>query len=156
MFNRFTGGAPAPLDRDAQPPPTIPASVPEMSTAAAPPPPAPLGLVLVRLQGLPRVHAALRVHSEQDLQVGVAQAFGFRSTSEFEVQRLPDADGITQAEVRVKTRALLNEVVHIESLFDTDNFEDEVVYSQLSKVSGVPLLRLHRAIPPACGQAVAS
>lgn len=157
MFGRFAGGATVPAS----------ASTPSAESQAAPstppaelvrPPPL-LGQVKVSLEGLPQVHTVLRVHSEQDLKLGVAQAFGFKSTADFDVFRLAGADTGLQStfEVRVLSRTLLNEVAHIETLFtDVFDFEAEVVYSQLAKISGIPLLRLHRAIAPACGEAVAS
>jgi hypothetical protein len=155
IFGHLTGGGAR--DRLSQS-----AAIPE---APPPPlsPPSPLGTVQVTLEGLPQVFATLRVHSEQDLQVGVAQAFGFRSTADFEILRPSMVDGNASGQeeqklkVRVLSRTLLNEVAHIESLYsEVVDFEAEVVYSQLAKISGIPLLRLHRAIAPACGEAVAS
>lgn len=117
------------------------------------------GLAEVVLEGLPQVRARIRAHTDCDLRLGVAQAFGFRSTADFELLRPlgPEGRAGTHVEVRVLSRLMLDEVAGLARLFrELPDFESEVAYSQLSETAGVPLLRLHRAMGPACGAAVAS
>eukprot|EP00931_Biecheleriopsis_adriatica_P021608 TRINITY_DN14089_c0_g1_i1.p1 TRINITY_DN14089_c0_g1~~TRINITY_DN14089_c0_g1_i1.p1 ORF type:complete len:1000 (+),score=183.15 TRINITY_DN14089_c0_g1_i1:89-3088(+) len=119
------------------------------------------GPVEVCLEGLPQVRALLRAHSEEELRLATASAYGFRSpgAGEFELLERAEAQGdgaCRRLQVRALTRPQLVEVACIEGLFrDLPLFGEEVVYSELARVTGIPLLRIHRVVAPSCGAAVA-
>eukprot|EP00929_Paragymnodinium_shiwhaense_P050542 TRINITY_DN25439_c0_g2_i1.p1 TRINITY_DN25439_c0_g2~~TRINITY_DN25439_c0_g2_i1.p1 ORF type:complete len:1105 (+),score=245.05 TRINITY_DN25439_c0_g2_i1:293-3607(+) len=98
--------------------------------------------------------------SLQALQGAISQAFGFRSTTEFEVLDAAQLSSNMEAGlpciVRVSAAEHLEEVECIRTLFEErQDFRSEVDYVQLALAAEVPLLRLHRAIAPAAGHVVA-
>jgi len=121
----------------------------------------------VCLEGAVQARVTLRAHSEQELRLAVVRAFGFRGPGACEFELLPEGSLLReesrhasrparQIQVRAVCRPQLTEAASLQSLFsEVALFDHEVVYSELARVAGIPLLRLHRVVAPACGAAVA-
>ncbi|CAE8646057.1 unnamed protein product, partial [Polarella glacialis] len=107
----------------------------------------------VCLEGAVQARVTLRAHSEQELRLAVVRAFGFRGPGACEFELLPEGSLLReesrhasrparQIQVRAVCRPQLTEAASLQSLFsEVALFDHEVVYSELARVAGIPLLR---------------
>lgn len=109
----------------------------------------------VSLEGVPQVYALVPARaSGGGLKEAIIQAFGL-GPSDFEIVQSDERDPAWV--VQVSSNVGRNDAAAVQALFtDLPDLHKEVIYSELARVTRVPLLRLHRVLHNAAGSALAA